>query len=183
VPVPLAEPQALPVSFAEPDSPLVYSTLGTFSNNDIDLFRLVLTALDNEPVNVLATIGRDHGPPALAPIPDNARVKQFIPQAQLLPHGAAVVHHAGAGTMFGALAHGLPSVALPQGADNFNIANLQQKAGVAHTLMPAEVTGAAIRSGLRTVLDVVTYRRRTCELAGEIAAMPSPGDVAARLAG
>jgi hypothetical protein len=38
VPVPLAEPQALPVSFAEPDRPLVYLTLGTFSNNDIDLF-------------------------------------------------------------------------------------------------------------------------------------------------
>jgi len=83
--------------------------------------------------------------------------------------------------MFGALAHGLPSVALPQGADNFNIANLLEKAGVAHTLMPAEVTGAAIRSGLRTLLDVVTYGQRTCELAGEIAAMPSPGDVAARL--
>src|SRR5450631_1352237 len=81
VPVPLAEPQALPVSFAEPDRPLVYLTLGTFSNNDIDLFCLVLTALDNEPVNVLATIGRDNDPPALAPIPDNARVKQFIPPA------------------------------------------------------------------------------------------------------
>jgi UDP:flavonoid glycosyltransferase YjiC (YdhE family) len=183
VPVPLTEPQALPVSFAEPDRPLVYLTLGTFSNNDIDLFRLVLKALGNEPVNVLATIGRDNDPSALAPIPDNARVKQFIPQAQLLPHCAAVVHHAGAGTMFGALAHGLPSVALPQSADNFTIANLLEKAGVAHTLMPAEVAGAAKRSGLRTVLDVAAYRQRACQLAGEIAAMPSPGDVAARLAG
>jgi hypothetical protein len=102
VSLPLAEPPALPVSFADPEKPLVYLTLGTFSNNDLDLFRLVLEALDNEPVNVLATIGRDNDPSALAPIPDNARVEQFIPQAQLLPHCAAVVHHAGAGTMFGA---------------------------------------------------------------------------------
>lgn len=56
-------------------------------------------------------------------------------------------------------------------------------AGVAHTLMPAEVTGAAIRSGLRTVLAVITYRQRACQLVDEIAAMPSPGDVAGKLAG
>jgi len=38
--------------------------------------------------------------------------------------------------------------------------------------MPAEVAGAAIRSGLRAVLDVAAYRQRACQLAGEIAAMP-----------
>ena len=101
---------------------MVYLTLGTFSNNAVDLFRLVLTALGDEPVNVLATIGRDNGPADLGPMPGNARVEQFIPQAELLPHCAAIVHHAGAGTSFGVLAHGLPSLALPQSADNFVIA-------------------------------------------------------------
>ena len=139
----------MPVSLANPGHPLVYLTLGTFSNNDLDLFRLVLKALEDEPVNVLATIGRDNDPSALAPIPGNARVEQYIPQAEVLPYCAAVVHHAGAGTMFGVLAHGLPSVALPQSADNFINANLLTGAGAANTLMPGEVTGAAI--GARSV--------------------------------
>jgi UDP:flavonoid glycosyltransferase YjiC (YdhE family) len=181
VPLPLAEPPALRAFFADPGRPLVYLTLGTFSNNDIDLFRLVLTALEHEPVNVLATIGRDNDPADFAPVPDNARVERFIPQAELLPHCAAVVHHAGAGTAFGALAHGLASVALPQSADNFTIANRLAEAGVAHSLMPGEVTASAIRSALRSVLDVDSYRQRAQRLADEIAAMPSPDDLAARL--
>ena len=180
-PLPLAEPPALPVALANPEHPLVYLTLGTFSNNDLDLFRLVLEALEDEPVNVLATIGRDNDPSALAPIPGNARVEQYIPQAEVLPYCAAVVHHAGAGTMLGVLAHGLPSVALPQSADNFINANLLAGAGAANTLMPGEVTGAAVRAALRTVLGTGTYRQRARTLAEEIAAMPSADDVAAEL--
>lgn len=181
VPLPLAEPPALPVSFPDSDQPLVYVTLGTFSNNDLDLFRLVIEALENEPVNVLATIGRDGDPLDLAPVPANAHVERFIPQADLLPYCTAVVHHAGAGTAFGVLAHGLPAVALPQSADNFTIANRLAAAGVAQTLMPGEVSGAAIRSGLRTVLEDLTYRERARQVADEITSMPSPDAVAASL--
>jgi len=159
----------------------VYLTLGTFSNTDLDLFGLVLEALEEEPLNVIATIGRDNDPSALDRVPENARVERYIPQAEVLPYCAAVVHHAGAGTMFGALAHGLPSLALPQSADNFVIANLLARVGVSHTLMPGEVTGDAVRSGLRTVLDGASYRQRAEEVAAEIAAMPSPDDVAASL--
>jgi MGT family glycosyltransferase len=168
---------------ADPQRPLVYLTLGTFSNNDLDLFRLVLAALEDEPVNVLATIGRDNDPAALAPLPANARVERFVPQTEVLPHCSAVIHHAGAGTMFGVLAHGLPSLALPQSADNFKNAALLTAAGAALTLMPGDVTDAALRSGLRTVLESGSQRQRARHLAEEIAAMPSPGDVAAWLAG
>jgi UDP:flavonoid glycosyltransferase YjiC (YdhE family) len=181
-PPPLPAPAALPISFANPDRPLIYLTLGTFSNNDLDLFRLVLRALESEPVNVIATVGRDNDPLALAPTPGNAHVEHFIDQAQLLPHCAAVIHHAGAGTMFGVLAHGLPSLALPQSADNFINANLLARAGAAQNLMPGEVTDSTVRSGLRSVLDDAGYRQRAKVLADEIRAMPSPGEVAALLA-
>ena len=85
--LPLPEPVALPVSFANPDRPLIYLTLGTFSNNALDLFRLVLRALEDEPVNVIATVGRDNDPLALGPTPENAHVEQFIDQAQQFAGG------------------------------------------------------------------------------------------------
>ena len=128
------------------------------------------------------TVGRDNDPSALGPTPANAHVEQFIDQAQVLPHCAAVVHHAGAGTMFGVLAHGLPSVALPQSADNFINAALLARAGAARKLMPGEVTDASVRSGLRSVLDNASYRQRAQLLADEINAMPSPREVASLLA-
>ncbi|MGA3353377.1 MAG: glycosyltransferase [Acidimicrobiales bacterium] len=182
VPLPLSASTALAVSFARPEYPLVYLTLGTFSNNDLVLFRLVLDALEDEPVNVLATIGRDNDPSVLTPLPDNARVEQYLPQGELLPYCSAVVHHAGAGTMFGVLAHGLPSLVLPQSADNFMNAGLLERAGAALVLVPGDVSGASVRSGLRAVLDTTSYRRSARKLADEICSMPSPAEVAARLA-
>ena len=181
-PLPLPKPAALPVSFANPDRPLIYLTLGTFSNNALDIFRLVLRALADEPVNVIATVGRDNDPSALGPTPENAHVERFVDQALVLPHCTAVVHHTGAGTMFGVLAHGLPSVALPQSADNFINAGLLASAGSAQKVMPDEVTDAAVRSALRSVLDDASYRQRAELLADEIEAMPSPAEVASRLA-
>jgi hypothetical protein len=53
----------------------------------------------------------------LEPLPPAVRTAPFLPQAALLPHCRAVVSHPGAGTMLGALCHGLPQLCLPQGTD------------------------------------------------------------------
>jgi len=179
-PLPMSSPPPLPFDLATSDDPVVYLTLGTFSNNP-ELFRLVLEALADEPVNVIATIGTDNDPNDLSPWPANAQVERFIAQGDLLPHCAAAVHHAGAGTAFGILAHGLPSVAIPQSADNFTIGGRLAAADVSITLMPSDLTADAIRTALRRVLTDDAYRRAAKCLADEIAAMPSPSDVAKRL--
>ena len=180
--LPMAAAPALPVTFADPSRALVYVTLGTLQNTDLDLFRLILAALADEPVNVLVTVGRENDPALLGPIPANARVERFIPQAEVLPHCAAVIHHAGAGTMFGVLSHGLPSVALPQGADNFTNAHLMAEAGTAVLLMPGQVCAEAITAGLRAVVGSGDYRQRAVLVAAEMRAMPTPAEVAEMLA-
>ncbi|HET7311652.1 MAG TPA: glycosyltransferase [Mycobacteriales bacterium] len=178
--LPKSDPAPLPHEFDEPDRPLVYVTLGTFSNTNLNLFRLVLDALSDEPVNVVMTVGRDNDP-TLLPAPGNAHVAQFLPQADVLPHCTAAVHHAGAGTTFGILAHGLPSVALPQSADNFTIADRLAGTGAAQALSPGEVTADAVRAALRSVLETASYRLAAERLAAEIAAMPPPAEVAGHL--
>lgn len=169
-----------PHTFANPERPLVYLTLGTFSNSP-DVFRLVIEALRDEPINVLVTTGRDIDPAALGATPPNVHVAQFIPQAEVLPHCALVVHHAGAGTTFGILAHGLPSVALPQSADNFTIAARLASTGAAISVKPADVTGDAVSAAVNAILAESSYAESARRLADEIAAMPPPADVAARL--
>jgi len=71
-----------------------------------------------------------------------------------LPHCSAVVHHAGGGTSFAALAHGLPSVALPQSADNFTLARRLSQAGVSIELAPHEVSSDAVSSALAEIQSV-----------------------------
>jgi len=170
----------LPAEFAEPERPLVYLTLGTFSNNP-DVFQLVLDALADETVNVVVTVGRDNMPSRLRADSRFVHIAQFLPQAAVLPWCSAAVHHAGAGTAFGVLAHGLPAVALPQSADNFAIADRLAAAGAARVVPPAEVTPETVRDAVRTVLADGAYRDGSCRLANEIAAMPPPENAARSL--
>ena len=131
----------------EPDEPpLVYFSLGTLWAN-ADVVRAVLAGLAELPVRVLATLG-SLDPDDVGTVPANAELHRFVPQADVLPRASAVVHHAGAGTMFGALAHGLPQVALPQAADNFVNAALVESSGAGVVLMPGEV-GPGQRHGSR----------------------------------
>ncbi len=158
--------------------PLVYVTFGTLFNANLDLFRLVLAALADEPVDVVMTVGHDVDPAELAPFPENARVERFIAQAELLPSCAVIVHHGGAGTMFGALAHGVPQVILPQGADNYEHAAMCEQAGTAITLRPGTLSPANLVAAVRRALLDETYAMASRRCAEEIAAMPDAAAVA-----
>jgi len=181
VPLPLDDAPRPAVLEGLAGLPIVYVTLGTFSNN-VDLFRMLLEGLRGLPVGVVATVGRDIDPAQLGPMPENVRVERFVPQAELLPHCALVVHHAGAGTAFGVLAHGRPSVVLPQSADNFVIGQRVADAGAAVSLMPGQVASDTVREAVEKVLADDSFRHHAERLAGEIAAMPGPDEVAALLA-
>jgi UDP:flavonoid glycosyltransferase YjiC (YdhE family) len=176
-PLPVREPAALPFELPHPDLPLVYVTFGTFANSDVELFRVALRALAELPVSVLVTTGDEDVAAGIEDVPDNAVVAGFVPQAAILPRCSAVVHHAGAGTTFGLLAHALPSVAAPQSADNFAIARHLAAAGAAIVLPPGEVVEKAVRDAVVEVLARPEPRTAAQRLAGEIAAMPAPADV------
>ena len=96
----------------------------------------------------------------------------------LLARCDAVLCHAGTGTTLAALAAGLPLVLVPQGADQFDNARACERAGVARILLGDQVTPAAVRDAVRTVLqDDSTERAAARTLAAEIAVMPSATDV------
>jgi UDP:flavonoid glycosyltransferase YjiC (YdhE family) len=64
----------------------------------------------------------------------------WVPQADLMPHVDVAVHHAGSGTLFAALANGVPQLLLPQGADQFANAAWGAQAGAAQQILPDETT-------------------------------------------
>jgi len=161
--------------------PVVYVTFGTLFNSNLDLFQTALKALADEPVDVVMTVGRDQDPAGLAPFPANARVEQFIPQAELLLSCSAIVHHGGAGTTFGALAHGVPQVILPQGADNYEHAAMCENAGTAIMLRPEMLTPATLAATVQGVIHDEAYAAASRRCAEEIVAMPDAISVAAAL--
>lgn len=163
------------------DRPLVYATLGT-TFNATQTFRTLLDAFAAIDCDVVMTIGRDGEPADLEPIPVNVQVERYIPQAEILPNCDAVVAHAGSGSVLAALAHGLPLVLVPQGADQFANADACTAAGVAEAIDPSELTVERLREALERVIGGAAYAAAARSVAAEIAAMPSAASVADAIA-
>ena len=153
----------------------VYFTLGTVFNLESgDLFARVLAGLRELDVDVVATVGRQIDPEELGPQPERIRVERYLPHADVLPRCAAVVSHGGSGTVLGALAHGLPSVLLPMGADQpWNAARCEEL-GAALVLDALRATPEDVRAAVSTVLDDPSYRAAAERVRDEIRALPGP---------
>jgi MGT family glycosyltransferase len=150
-------------------------SLGTVFNNDPTVFRSILEGVREEPVNVIATVGRTNDPADLGPQPDHVHVERYISQALLLPHCDVVVNQGGT-AILSILAEGLPMIVVPQGANQFHNAAALEAAGVGRALLPAQVTAGSVRAELRALLDDPGYGERARHIASEIAAMPGPAD-------
>lgn len=168
-----ARPAAAGPSGVTSHTPTVYFTLGTVFNTS-DLFSRILSGLRSLPVNVVATVGEHIDPAEFGPLPDHVRLEKFIPQALLLPQCDLVVSHGGSGSLIGALAHGLPSVLIPMGADQPHNAQRCVELGTARVLDSVTVTPDEVRTAVSAVLADPGYRRAAERIQAEISSLPGP---------
>ncbi|ONI88813.1 glycosyl transferase [Saccharothrix sp. ALI-22-I] len=179
-PVPFSEPGELPSWVREHREPLVYLTLGT-AFGDAGVLRTAIAGLATLDAKVLVSSGPSVAVGALGDVPDNVVVRPWLPQADLLPHVDLVVHHGGAGAMMGAFATGVPHLVLPQGADQFSNAEVVTAAGLGDQVLAAEITAEVIATKARRLLTDEAVLGAARAMAEEVAAMPSPHDVARAL--
>jgi UDP:flavonoid glycosyltransferase YjiC (YdhE family) len=166
---------------AMPGLPIVYATLGTVYNKNLDVFRTVIEGLRGEALNIVVTVGRQNDPAVLGRQPANVRVHRFVPQESLLPHCAAAVTHGGAGSTLGALASGLPVLVIPQGADQFYNAERVVAAGAGIALMPDQLTAESAREAVRELLGDDAFRSAAQRIKQEFESMPDAMQAVAAL--
>jgi UDP:flavonoid glycosyltransferase YjiC (YdhE family) len=165
-----AEPAWL---FSLPERRTIYVTLGTVFNVECgDLYERLIAGVRDLPVNVVVTVGNQIDPRDLGPQPAHVRIERYVDHDVLLHHCDAVVCHAGSGTVAGALAHGLPLVLLPMGADQPLNARRCEQLGVGRVLNSIEATPASIRAGVHAVLTESAYRHAAERVRDEIIALP-----------
>lgn len=155
------------------DRPLIYFTLGTLDTYR-DVFVRMLAGLRGLPVRVLTTVGPRLDPAALGPQPEHVRVEQFVPQEQVLAEADLVIAHGGSGTLVGSLAHGIPSVLLPMGADQPYNTRRCLELGTALELDPVTFTPEDAARTVSTVLGEGSYRLAAQRIKDEIDALPEP---------
>lgn len=156
----------------------VYLTLGTVFNTESgDLFARVLDGVRTLPVRVLATVGSNVDPASIPVTADNVRIERYVPQAAVLPHCDLVVNHGGSGSVIGALAHGIPVITLPMGADQELNAERLQSVGAGIALDPITVTPDEIRLAAGTACASESLRAGARRVRDEIADMPGAATI------
>jgi MGT family glycosyltransferase len=179
------EPGDLPPPVAEAlasDRRVAYFTLGTVKNADTGDFTTGLRALEGYDGTVIATTGRRLDPDELGPVPANAVLAEFVPQAAVLERAELLVSHSGSGTMLGGLVHGVPQVALPRGTDQPQNAALLARAGAGLLVAPEDYAVESITAAVTAVTRDPAFRAAAERVRDEIAAMPDADTAWAGLA-
>jgi UDP:flavonoid glycosyltransferase YjiC (YdhE family) len=145
--------------------PLVLVAPSTAQDAEHRLLSAALRGLADAPVRVLATWNR-RLPPRPLPVPDNARLVDWVSYSRTMPHCDVVVCHAGHGTLVRALASGCAVVACPAVGDmNENAARLDW-AGAGVRLPRRFVSPRTVRLAVERALGDPSIRARAREMAG-----------------
>jgi MGT family glycosyltransferase len=158
----------------EPGDPWVLVTCSTDYQGDEDLARVAVEALEDEPVRVLLTLADAYDSAGLTS-GGNVRVERFVPHGHVLPHAAAVVCHGGFGIVSKAMAAGVPTVVVPFGRDQPEVARRVTEARAGVSVAPKRLTPDRLR-------DAVREARALTASAQAAAARLTAGDPAARFA-
>jgi UDP:flavonoid glycosyltransferase YjiC (YdhE family) len=142
--------------------PLVVASLSSTFQNQGDVLRRIAAALGSLEVRGLVTLG-----PAMADaefeLPANVVAIASAPHTLVFPHAAAVVTHAGHGTVMRSLAHGLPLLCLPMGRDQDDNAARVVASGAGLRLRPS-ANPRRIARALRQVLKAPDFRENARRL-------------------
>ena len=180
-----AQPGAFAFRGGDPpaaDGDTVYLTLGTVFNAESgDLLARALAGVREIGVPVVVTTGRQIDPAELGHQPPHVRVRRWIPQAELLPSCRAVVSQGGSGIVMGALAHGLPSVLLPVGADQPHTAARVAELGAGVVLDALTASPESVGAAVRRVLEDGSFGAAALRVRDEYLALPSAAEAVTRL--
>jgi glycosyltransferase (activator-dependent family) len=167
-----------------PGRPRVALTLGITATDHFDGYTVnlpsILDALSDLDMEIVATVA-DKERHKLGHIPDNTRIVPYVPLHALVPTCAAVIHHAGPGTLATTSLHAVPQLALPWDFDEPALARKLARQGTGLALDPTTATGETVRDSLLRLLDEPDFRGHAEQLRDEMLAMPVPNDIVTRL--
>jgi zeaxanthin glucosyltransferase len=102
---------------------LIYASMGTIVNGQLDVFRTIVAALaKHKNLQLVLSVGDQIDPKQIGMVPNNAIIVQRAPQLELLKRTSVCITHAGLNTVLESLAQGVPQVAIPVSYDQPGVA-------------------------------------------------------------
>ncbi|WP_103347822.1 macrolide family glycosyltransferase [Amycolatopsis sp. CA-128772] len=147
--------------------PVLLVSFGTAFTDQLPVYRACVSAFAPD-WHVVMSIGKHVSPSDLGPLPDSVEVHESVPQLAVLEAASAFITHAGMGGATEALWFGVPTVAIPQAADQFGNAAQLVALGVGKHLPAKSVTATSLREAVEEVSSSASVASRLAELKAEI---------------
>jgi UDP:flavonoid glycosyltransferase YjiC (YdhE family) len=132
----------------------------------------LLEALAARRVRIAASTGRMDG--QVGAPPPNSIVRPSVPLGAVLPHAQAVAMSGTTTTALGALTHGLPSLVVPSGSEEPDVAERLEDAGVALSVQGKDVSASRMGELLDQLFDRGSLRERAREFQRGFARVEGP---------
>jgi MGT family glycosyltransferase len=146
------------------DLPLVYISLGTLNNRNLDFYRTCFAALGHRPLQVVLSLGHQIKPSDLGAVPANFIVRPSVPQLEVLRRASAFITHAGMNSVHEALVLGVPMLAVPQASDQHWVAERVASSGAGLCLARQHLSAATLGQALDQLLSTPAFRQQSQRL-------------------
>ncbi len=158
--------------------PVLLVSFGTVYK-DLSLHRDCVEAFAGTDWHLVLSIGAHADPAELGTPPAHVEVHRSVPQLQVLSAASAFVTHGGMGSTLEGLYFGVPMLAVPQGFDQFDNAELLHGRGLGRRLPPTELTPQRVREEVLAMTSDTAVADRLAELRQRIRASGGAGEAAA----
>ena len=150
--------------------PLIYASMGTILNGQVDVFRAIAAGVaKHKDTQLVLSIGDQLDPKDIGTVPDNAIIVKKAPQVDVLKRASVCITHCGLNTVLESLACGVPQVAFPVTFDQPGIGAriAAKKTGVTSEF--EKLTPDHLSTLLDEVLNNSVYRENARKLQDAIA--------------
>ncbi|WP_077966556.1 macrolide family glycosyltransferase [Ensifer adhaerens] len=139
------------------EDPVLYASLGTVFDAGPALLRTFAIALAPLGGTVVVSTGQEE-PADLGPLPPNVLARRSVPQLQVLDRAALFVTHGGMNSVNEAMRAGVPTLVVPQGADQPLVARRVVELGAGLALRTDDASAETVQALARRLLDEPRFR-------------------------
>lgn len=142
--------------------PLIYASLGTVFNHNLDFFKTCIAAFKEADYQVIISLGKGLSRSALGEIPENFIVRDYVPQLEILERANLYITHGGVGSVHQSLYCGVPLLLVPQQVEHGMVSARLVELGVGEMLK--KLRADKMRQTAEKVLGNGSYKAQAVRL-------------------
>ncbi len=147
------------------EAPLIYISMGTMYNADVDFYHTCFDAFGDGPYQVVLSVGDRLDMRQLRQPPANFIVRPFVPQLELLQRAALFITHGGMNSANEGILFHVPMVVLPQQADHYVVAQRLAELGAGLVLDRSQASAAQLQAMSAQLLADPSYKAQCATIA------------------